>query len=88
MEIHINFPNPKSPHYPYTITPYTNSKPVMSSSKPSESLKSLYPEANSPNFSKTNYSSSSSLYPSIDMKKLAENLYPEDDAFSQQNLVP
>ncbi|PON89999.1 Senescence/spartin-associated [Trema orientale] len=67
----------------------------MSTSKPSDNPKSLYPEvvltnpeANSPNLSKpTSSSSSSSLYPSIDMKDLAENLFPEDDAVSQQNPV-
>ncbi|KAK9941602.1 hypothetical protein M0R45_007304 [Rubus argutus] len=37
------------------------------------------PEANSSS------SSSSSLYPSVDMKELAEDLFPEDDAVSQDN---
>ncbi|XP_062081898.1 protein EARLY-RESPONSIVE TO DEHYDRATION 7, chloroplastic-like [Humulus lupulus] len=65
----------------------------MSASKPSGNQKSLYPEviltnpeATSASFSKP-APSSSTLYPSIDMKDLAENLFPEDEAVSQ-NPIP
>uniref|UniRef100_A0A803NFB3 Senescence domain-containing protein n=1 Tax=Cannabis sativa TaxID=3483 RepID=A0A803NFB3_CANSA len=64
----------------------------MSASKSSDNAKSLYPEviltnpeATSANLS--NPTSSSSLYPSIDMKDLAENLFPEDEATASQNPI-
>lgn len=68
---------------------------MASASRPSQNKNSLYPEvdlsnpeANSPFAAKPNPSapaalSSSSLYPSIDMTDLAENLFAEDDSASQ-----
>ncbi|XVE48867.1 hypothetical protein DITRI_Ditri01bG0036200 [Diplodiscus trichospermus] len=57
----------------------------MSSSppKPSQNPPSLYPQVDLSNPDATSFytspSSSSSLYPSVDMKDVAENLFPEDD---------
>ncbi|KAF3434694.1 hypothetical protein FNV43_RR21779 [Rhamnella rubrinervis] len=60
----------------------------MSASKPSQNQKSLYPEVISTNPEATSAftaskpvsssSSSSSLYPAVDMKDLAQNLFPDD----------
>ncbi|GKV24020.1 hypothetical protein SLEP1_g33682 [Rubroshorea leprosula] len=56
----------------------------MSSFQQSQTRKSLYPEVilSNPEAASvaTSGSSSSSLYPSIDLTDLAENLFPEDDA--------
>ncbi|XP_022763066.1 protein EARLY-RESPONSIVE TO DEHYDRATION 7, chloroplastic-like isoform X2 [Durio zibethinus] len=52
-------------------------------SKPSQNRSCLYPQVDLSNPDATSFynssSPSSSLYPSIDMKDLAENLFPEDD---------
>ena len=60
----------------------------MSASNSNQNLNPLYleiilsnPDANSP------FSSSSSIYPSIEMTELAENLFPEDDSVSQAPIL-
>ncbi|KAF5745363.1 EARLY-RESPONSIVE TO DEHYDRATION 7 family protein [Tripterygium wilfordii] len=70
----------------------------MASSKSSETRNSLYPEvilsnpdATSPfnkNPTSSSSSSSSSLYPTIDMKDIADNLFPEDDTVWQNQSSP